>query len=63
MAGKKTVEAYRTEITNLEIRVYDSELRKLFKLPVRKGKIESAEFSNGRLEIKFVNVKGNQFNI
>jgi hypothetical protein len=59
----KKVEAYRTTKLNLEIRVYEAELRKLLKLPVRKGTIESAIFQNGRLTVIFSSVRNKYFTI
>lgn len=51
---RKKVEGYRTATTTIELRLYEDELRKLFKLPLRKGKFTGATFNNNQLEINFV---------
>lgn len=63
MPRAKKLDVYRTVNANTKIRIYEPELRKLFKLPARKGQITGAEFSNGRLNVTFLNITGGSFNI
>jgi hypothetical protein len=49
----KPLNLWPTTITTTHIHIYDDKLRKLLRLPVRKGEIKEVLWQGGRLSIKF----------
>lgn len=52
MVGKR-ISVYQSMETIHTCRLYDEDVRKLFGLPARKGKIISVELQSGRILVRF----------
>ena len=59
----RSITLWPTTTERREFRLYDSDLRQLLRLPVRRGEIKNVTWVDGRLSVVFEKISNKKFTI